>query len=45
MYVNLGIGLPTPVSQFVARDIEVVFHSENGKLGYESISTDEEMEL
>ncbi|MFN2461707.1 MAG: 3-oxoacid CoA-transferase subunit B [Candidatus Velthaea sp.] len=32
-YVNLGIGLPTRVAQFVPRDREVVYHSENGLLG------------
>lgn len=31
--VNLGIGLPTKVSNFVAEDIEVVFQSENGFVG------------
>jgi 3-oxoadipate CoA-transferase beta subunit len=32
-YVNLGIGLPTRVAQFVPNDREVVYHSENGLLG------------
>lgn len=31
--VNLGIGLPTMVADFVSKDIEVIFHSENGFVG------------
>lgn len=42
MYVNLGGGIPTLASNFVAEGREVIFHTENGGLGYGSIATPEE---
>lgn len=32
-YVNLGIGLPTKVANYLPRDKEIFLHSENGVLG------------
>jgi 3-oxoadipate CoA-transferase, beta subunit len=32
-FVNLGIGIPTTVSDFVPPDREVIFHAENGVIG------------
>lgn len=32
-YVNLGIGLPTKISDYLPEDREVILHTENGMLG------------
>lgn len=45
MYINLGIGLPTGVSNFIPEELEVILHSENGILGYGRIATEEEWDL
>jgi 3-oxoacid CoA-transferase subunit B len=43
-YVNLGIGLPTMVANFVAPDIEVWLQSENGMLGIGPFPTKDEVD-
>ena len=43
-YVNLGIGLPTLVANFVPKDIEVWLQSENGMLGIGPFPDDSEVD-
>lgn len=43
-YVNLGIGLPTAVANFVSPDIEVWLQSENGMLGIGPYPTEENVD-
>jgi len=40
MLVNLGIGLPTLVARHVAPGVKVLFQSENGVVGMDSLSED-----
>ena len=43
-YVNLGIGLPTLVANFVQSDVEVWLQSENGMLGIGPFPTEDEVD-
>lgn len=44
MYVNLGIGIPTLVANYVPEDIEIELQSENGMLGIGPFPTEAEID-
>ena len=43
-YANLGIGMPTQVANYVPKDINVIFHSENGMLGMGGFPTPDQVD-
>ena len=43
-YVNLGIGIPTLVSNYVPEDVDITLQSENGMLGVGPFPYDKQIE-
>ena len=44
-YVNLGIGIPTLVSQFIPEARTVIYQAENGVLGYGGLAERSEQDV
>ncbi|MFC2004516.1 3-oxoacid CoA-transferase subunit B [Chloroflexota bacterium] len=44
MAINLGFGIPTLAANFIPEDREIVFHTENGCLGFGPVATSAEEE-
>ena len=44
-FVNLGIGLPTMVANFIPEDISVTFHSENGFAGIDAVADETNIDV
>lgn len=42
--VNLGIGIPTLVSSFVPEGMQIIYHTENGAMGFGRVVAQDEME-